>query len=157
MAQEERNRLTEWLLLLRSQAPILRQGVADWLDAVREEPRLAWETAAVRYAVYGASAVVLVLVVTRIPALIGPPAPPSAQAAATTADYHVICSRQECGHHFVVNRKFGFHSFPVDCPKCNQRTGAQALRCSCGRWVLPEMRNKALTCPVCGHHFGPAP
>ena len=47
MAQEKPNRLTEWYLALREHAPTLRQGFGDWLEAVRAEPVLLWQTPAV--------------------------------------------------------------------------------------------------------------
>lgn len=149
MAQEERNRLVEWLHLLRSQLPILRRQAAEWAGEVREEPRLLWETPAVRYVVYVSVGLVLLLVVSRIPGMFGPPLPPNAKAVANTADYHVICTNEDCRHHFVINRKFGFRGFPVECPQCKRRTGEQAIRCACGRWVVPQTRDGASYCPEC--------
>jgi hypothetical protein len=150
MAQEEQNKLAEWLHLLRSQMPTLRRQAVEWADEVRAEPRLLWETPAVRYATYVTVGLLLLLVVSGIPSMFGPPLPPSAKAVANTADYHVLCTNADCGHHFVINRKFGFDRFPVRCPKCQQETGRQAIHCTCGRWVVPVMRDGASYCPQCG-------
>lgn len=149
MAQEQHNRFVEWLHLLRNQLPIFRRQAAQWAGEVREEPRLLWETPAVRYVTYGVVGLVLLLVASRIPRMFGPPLPPNAKAVAKTADYHVICTDEDCGHHFVINREFGFRGFPVHCPKCQKETGHQAIRCACGRWIVPEVRDGASYCPEC--------
>jgi len=153
MAQERPNRLVEWLMLFRKQWPVAREHIANWLEAVREEPRLAWETSAVRYTVYGLGGLVLLWFVTNLSGWIAPP-PPSARPAATTADFHVVCSDSQCAHHFVIHRKFGFDDFPVECPQCQRETGVSARRCnsaSCGgRWIAPQRTDQGLQCPVCG-------
>lgn len=154
MAQERPNRLAEWLMLLRAQAPMVRERFAAWIETVREEPRLAWETSAVRYAVYGLAGGVLIWVATSISSGLVPPPPPSARSAATTADFHVVCSSPDCGYHFVLHRPFGFHKFPVECPKCKRETGVSARRCNSspcgGRWVAPVQTDQGLKCPRCG-------
>ncbi len=157
MAQENPSRLVEWLLLVRKQVDVTRQRLEDWLAAVREEPVLIWETLAVRYAVYGLVGVVLMWGVTRIPGMLTPPPPADARPAAVTADFHVVCSGAQCGHHFVIHRSFGFHKFPVECSRCKGKTGVQARDChspTCrGRWVAPQKINGASHCSVCGGRF----
>ena len=154
MAQEKPNRLVEWLLLARKQWPVARRHFDDWWAAVREEPALFWQTVAVRYVVYGLSAFLLMFVLVKGVSLITPPPPASAKPAATTADFHVVCSNAKCGHHFVIHRKFGFRSFPVVCPHCKNETGIAARKCtseSCkGQWVAPQKSSDGLTCPHCG-------
>lgn len=161
MAQEQRNRFVEWLLLVREQAPALRERLASWVAAVREEPWVFWDTTAVRYATYGVGGLILVIIVSRLPSMIAPPPPPDARAAATSADYHVICTNPDCGLHFVVREKFGFHGFPLRCPRCKERTGERALRCNSkackGRWVVPQEIEGRARCPYCGNDLGPAP
>ena len=154
MAQERPSRLAEWLMLVRKQMPVVREHFAAWVEAVREEPRLAWETSAVRYAVYALAGVVLVWLATSMTGWLAPPPPPSARPTATTADFHVVCSDPNCGYHFVIHRKFGFRDFPVECPQCKRGTGVSARRCnspSCnGRWAAPSQAEKGLQCPHCG-------
>ena len=153
MAQERPNRLVEWLMLVRRQWPVVREHFVAWLEAVREEPRLAWETSAVRYVVYGMAGLVSVWLVTTLIGWLTPPPPPSARPTATTADFHVVCSNSKCAHHFVINRKFGFDDFPVECPQCKRETGVSARRCnsaSCGgRWIAPLRSDQGLQCPLC--------
>ena len=153
MAQERPNRLAEWLLLIRKQSPVVREHFAAWIEAVREEPRLAWETSAVRYAVYGFAGILLIWLATNLSGWIAPPAP-NAKPTATTADFHVVCSDPNCGYHFVIHRPFGFHKFPVECPKCKRETGVSARRCNSpacdGRWVAPVQTDQGLKCPLCG-------
>ncbi len=154
MAQEERNRLVEWFSVLRKQIPVVRRYCLDWFEAVREEPRLIWETDPVRYAVYGLSGLLTVWIALGVLHSVTPPPPASARPEATSADYHVVCSNRSCSHHFVIHRSFGFRGFPVKCSGCAQETGSRALRCtstSCkGRWVAPVQTERARKCPQCG-------
>lgn len=153
MAQERPSRLVEWLMLVRKQTPILREHFAVWLEAVREEPRLLWETSAVRYAAYGLAGAMLIWMATTFTGWLAPPPPPSARPAATTADFHIVCSDPTCGHHFVLHRKFGFDDFPVECPQCKRLTGVSARRCNSatcgGRWVAPVRSEQEQRCPLC--------
>ncbi len=153
MAQERPNRLVEWVMLIRKNVPILREQARDWALEVRDEPRLLWEAAAIRYVAYGVVAVFLVWGVTFAVGMLTPPPPAGARAQATTADYHVICSDPSCGYHFVIQREFGFHGFPIQCPMCKKQAGASARRCnssSCGgRWVAPVESNGKMKCPAC--------
>ncbi len=142
MAQEKPSRLIEWYMALREHAPTLRQGFADWLEAVRAEPVLLWATPAVRYTVYGIGAVVLALTLSSAVSLITPPPPTGARDVATSADFHAICANPDCGKHFVVRRSFGFNGFPVPCPHCGRNEGLRAIPCTADdctqRWMLPE-------------------
>ncbi len=157
MAQEDRNRLGEWLILLRKQIPILRHQFADWVETVKEEPILIWQTPAIRYTVYGLAVVVLLWGVAQVAGSLAPAPPPGAKQVATTADFHVVCSDRQCAEHFVIHRKFGFRKFPVTCPRCKKNTGRQARRCNSaicqGRWVAPARVERILQCPQCGGRF----
>lgn len=157
MAQEDPNRLAEWLLAFREHAPVIRRRFLDWLEVVREEPVLLWHTPVIRYATYGAGGLMLVWMATGLVAMIVPPPPASARPTATTADFHVICNDADCGRHFVIHREFGFRGFPVACPKCDRPSGMKARPCnsaSCqGRWIVPEQQDDRVRCPVCGDRF----
>lgn len=153
MAQEDPNRLSEWILLVREQLVSWRLCLTDWFDAVREEPVLLWQTPAVRYGLYASAASVGVWFISVFVGMMIPAPPAEAGPEATTADYHVVCSETQCAKHFVIHRKFGFNKFPVSCPKCHRSTGSQARRClspACaGRWVAPENRDEKWLCPRC--------
>jgi len=153
LAQEKPNRLAEWLTLARRNAPVARQRFAEWWEAVREEPRLAWESYLVRYPAYALGGLLVVFLVSTAIGFISPPLPRSAQPSASTADFHVVCTEPACGHRFVINRGFGFDDFPVTCPKCRKLTGHAARPCystSCnGRWVAPVKRDDGPYCPIC--------
>ena len=142
MAQEKPNKLLEWYLALREHAPTLREGFSKWLEAVRAEPVLVWQTPAVRYTVYVLGGLLLAWFLSTAATLVTPPPPIGAREVATSADFHVICSDPYCRKHFVIRRAFGFSSFPVRCPHCEQSTGLRALPCTdddcTHRWVLPE-------------------
>lgn len=157
MAQEKPNRLVEWYQLLRRQAPVARQHVVDWGEAVREEPSLLWSTPAVRYLVYIVGGFILVWSVGWVTHALTPPPPPDAQAQATTADFHVLCTNPNCRTHFAIRRSFGFDDFPVQCPACAQVAGEAARSCpspTCkGRWVVPVKREGLWRCPVCDTQF----
>jgi len=159
MAQERPNRLVQWYNLAREHTPAVREQLAGWWEAVREEPRLAWETTAVRCVVYGVGGLLTVWVATTLVRSMTPPPPASARAAATTADFHVVCTQTECGHHFVIHREFGFDAFPIACPACKRETGAAARKCNsatcAGRWVAPTDSPSGRRCPHCGADLGP--
>lgn len=154
MAQETPNRLGEWLTILRRQIPVVKGQLAEWTAEVRAEPRLIWETLAVRYATYGICGLMLAWGATGLIGMFAPPPPPDARAQADTADFHVICGDPSCGRHFVIHREFGFDDFPVECPQCRKRTGVAARRCSSpscnGRWIAPRESAGHWQCPVCG-------
>ncbi len=157
MAQEDPNRLAEWLAIVRAQAPVLRDRVGEWIAAVRQEPALLWQTAAARYAVYVFGATLLLWGGQAGIGMLTLPLPPEASKAATTADFHVVCSNASCGHHFVIHREFGFRRFPIECPRCTRATGVRARPCNStecrGRWVPPTGDEGATICPHCGGAF----
>ena len=154
MAQEKPNRLAEWVVLLRRQWPVVQRHGAEWLDACREDPRLIWQTAVIRYGVYGLGLLIGIWLLITVAHSIAPPLPVSATPEATTADFHVVCTDPNCGYHFVIHRPFGFSKFPVDCPRCERKTGEQARPCNSktcqGRWIAPVDVDGKLTCPHCG-------
>lgn len=153
MAYEGPNRLFEWYQASRAQVLALRRGFGNWMDQVREEPSLIWETPAVRYVVYGFGALISVWSVTFLIEFITPPPPSGARPQASTADFHVICEDATCNQHFVVHREFGFDDFPVQCTKCGKQTGEAARPCNSttcqGRWVAPTSTDGKKTCPIC--------
>jgi len=153
MAQERPNRLVEWLLLARKQAPIVKQHFLDWLDECRQEPRLIWETAAVRYTTYLIAGMILIKVVSTSVTAFAPPPPASSKPLATTADFHVLCADSACRAHFVIHRRFGFDDFPVQCPVCKKETGQAARQClsaKCrGDWRIPSAKSEGQVCPAC--------
>lgn len=157
MAQEDPNRFAEWILLFRKNWPVAREHFNEWVEAVREEPILLWETNAIRYALYGLGLILVVWVGVLGVNLITPPLPDGAKPLAVTADFHVVCHDLECNHHFVINRAMKFKKFPVDCPQCQRKTGEKAWRCSSptcnGRWVAPYKQDEGLYCPECGKEF----
>lgn len=157
MAQEKPNRLAEWIHILRTQAPIIRQRLVEWVGEMLEEPALIWQTAAVRYVVYGLGGLVLLWIVSYAPGLMSPPLPAGAKSTATTADYHVICNSNTCGRHFVIHREFGFRNFPVACIYCKNVAAKAARRCNSqtcnGRWTTPISNDGAPRCAICDRDY----
>lgn len=156
MAQEKPNKLAEWLSIVREQSPTWREAVRRWAAHVMEDPSLIWQNAVVRYVTYGLAGIVLLVTVNTIMRAVSPPVPQSAKPEAVTADYHVICTAGNCGHHFVINRRFGFNGFPVTCSQCEKETGSQAIKCpqmTCQRWVVPIETETGRYCPECDYGF----
>jgi hypothetical protein len=158
MAQEKPGPFQEWWEAIRQHAPTLRDQAADAVDRARENPAGLWQIPVVRYGTYGLGVILLIWFASAVASWIAPPASSDkVPERATTADYHVLCTNPECGQHFVINRKFGFHRFPVPCPSCQQKTGEQAWMCnspSCaGRWVVPIESDGEMICPECGQPF----
>ncbi len=148
-------------MLLRQNAPIARDQVKEWIGEVRQEPRLLWETSAIRYSVYGIIGVIGAWTVVLFVGLLTPAPPAGARDAAKTADYHVVCAVPACGYNFVIKREFGFDDFPVMCDRCKKETGVSGRRCyseTCqGRWVAPETVDDKQKCPLCGTLFSNQP
>ncbi len=157
MAEENPNRLSEWLLIVREQAPVLRRRFLDWVEDCKQQPYLIWETTAVRYSAYGLIVLVVMWVCSTATTMLSPPLPVDAQSLATSGDFHVLCSDEDCGQHFVINRAFGFHDFPVRCPACKLLSGQSARRCLStvcgGRYVVPIERDGQSQCPYCQETF----
>lgn len=157
MAQEKPNRMAEWVMLLRKNAPVAMDYAQKWLGQVREDPHLLWETPAVRYFTYGVGAIVLSWFLMFFVRIFTPPAPVGAKDPAVTADYHVVCSDPTCEYNFIITREFGFDRFPVLCDRCRKETGMPGRRCyssKCqGRWVAPVAKNERQECPRCGAVF----
>lgn len=162
MPAPERNRLNTWYVLIKEEwLPAQVTRVKAWISAAREEPALVWQTPQVRYAVMGVGALVAVWILIFLFSLLEPPGAKNAQPRAKTATFHVVCGNRDCGHHFLIERKFGFDDFPVECPKCGQETARHAMRChseDCGgRYVIAQEEDGQLRCAECGASLGPAP
>ncbi|MFQ5490015.1 MAG: hypothetical protein ACE5GE_04770 [Phycisphaerae bacterium] len=162
MPRSNPNRLIEWYLLFKDEwLPAQHRHLADWWEAVKQEPQLAWATPAVRYGVYSAGALIVVLIVASAIESFTPPPPADAQPRATTATFHVVCSNPDCRQQFMIERKFGFSKFPVQCPTCQGKTGQRGLRCSSaqcrGKYVATRVEKGRLICTECGQSLGRAP
>jgi hypothetical protein len=144
---------------IKAWAPTLRVRLGAWWEACRAEPTLIWQTSAIRYGVYGTSAIIGIWIFASIA---GKFAPAEHREQARTADFQVICTNPACNKTFVINRKFGFDSFPVKCPACGQKTGVRGYRCNSttchGRIVVAKESadGKSLLCSQCGGPLGPA-
>ena len=145
-------------MLLRRNAPVARDQLKEWIGEVRKEPRLLWETPAIRYAIYGIAGVIVFWLVVLLVGFLTPAPPAGARDAAATADYHVVCADPACGYNFVIKRKFGFDDFPVMCDFCKTRQGMSGRMCFSalcqGRWVAPIKVDDKQKCPMC-HTFFP--
>ncbi len=139
MPVDKESRLALWIGAVREWAPTVRPRLVEWWEVIRENPVLIWQTPAVRYSVYGLGLIVAVLVLQWGASLLLPPQMVGSEPA-RTAQFHVLCSNPSCGHHFVIERKFKFKDFPVQCPKCHQQTGHRAVRVNTGpdrgKWVI---------------------
>ncbi len=161
MAQERPNRLSEWVTLLRQNAPIAWDQFKEWVGEVREQPYLLWESPVIRFSTYGALGLIGTWLVVLLVGILTPPLPPGARDPSATADFHVVCSNPACGYNFVIQREFGFHRFPITCDRCKKETGMPGRRCysaACeGRWVAPLKVDDKQKCPVCGAFFSEQP
>ena len=162
MPQTQRNRLIEWFALLKEEwLPSQRARMADWCEACREEPILIWRTPTIRYGVYGLGGLAGVWFLAWGMSLLEPAPVKDARPRADTANYHVVCGNPDCGHHFMITRKFGFNKFPVECVRCNQSSGRRATRCNSpacrGQYVAMLESDGEIRCGECGAVLGQAP
>lgn len=157
MAQEDPNRLAEWLVAARQRWPEFRKAAVDYCRQVRDEPHLLLETRWFRLTVVGGGLIVAAWCMALMARACSPVPPGATEVVAESADFHVVCSHIDCRHHFVVHRDFGFRRFPVPCPRCERESGARARQChsaTCrGRWVAPERDEGGIACPLCGARF----
>lgn len=161
MPLPSRSRVSEWFVLLKDEwLPSQWARLVAWGGAVREEPYLIWQTPTIRYGVYALGCLLGVWVLVWAASLLEPAPVKDARPRAQTANFHVVCTNPECGHHFMIAREFGFKKFPVECPKCQQRTGQRATRCNSaacrGRFVATIEIDGELRCSQCGAVLGPA-
>ncbi|HUU83172.1 MAG TPA: hypothetical protein VM243_06670 [Phycisphaerae bacterium] len=162
MPSPQRSRFVEWFVLLRDEwLPSQRERITAWYEVVREEPFLIWHTPAIRYGVYALGCLLAVWLLVWAASLLEPAPAKDAGPRARTANFHVVCSDPECGHHFMIAREFGFKKFPVKCPKCGEKTGQRGVRCNSpacrGRFVTTTTIDGELRCNQCGAVLGPAP
>lgn len=146
------NPLGRAFLALKEWWPSVPARLKAWLQTVRAEPVLIWETRPVRYSAYGFLLLVGLLAVRWASGSLLPP-DAGANLVSDQVDYHVICASPGCGHYFVLEAKRGFDHFPIVCPKCGHKTGVNGRKCfspTCGgRWVMPGLLNGRLVCSVC--------
>ncbi|NOT00034.1 MAG: hypothetical protein HOP29_05355 [Phycisphaerales bacterium] len=157
MPLPDRNRWSEFRETARERREIARHQFNEWINAAKQEPALIWQTPAVRYAVYIVASVIGILVIRTTIGLIQP-SPKEVVPRATTANFQVICTNQGCWHHFMIERKYRFTGFPVECPTCHQISGQQAMRCdstTCrGRLVPSTVVDGRIRCVQCGGDLG---
>ena len=158
MPAPEHNHWVELWQATKEQAEAARGHLLEWLEAVREEPALIWATMPVRYTVYGVGGLTAIFLLRAVVGGLQVPAPAMTQPRATTAHFDVVCSSPDCGHHFVIERKFKFRKFPVRCPYCEQDSGQRALRCNSatcrGRLVMTGVEDGEIFCAQCGAALG---
>ena len=158
MPAPERNRWAEWWGIAKERSESARVGFNEWCQACREEPSLIWATPAVRYTTYVIAGLIAALVIRAVVEMIQPVPTSEMTPRARTAHFDVICTNPECGRHFVIDRKFGYDSFPVTCPYCKQKTGYHALRCNserCRGRLVPTIEvDGEFRCPICGEPIG---
>ncbi len=158
MPAPQRNRWLETWEAVKERKAAMRDGLRQWSEAVKAEPELIWQTPAVRYTVYGIGALITILILRTAMNMLQPVDVSRFQPRAKTAHFDVICSNPDCGRHFVIQRRFKFHKFPVTCAYCSQLAGQRALRCasdSCsGRLAMTIERDKQLHCVKCGAMVG---
>ncbi len=139
MPVEKESRIARWIAALREWAPTIRPRLEEWWEIIRQNPMLIWQAPAVRYSAYGLGLIVALLVLRWGTSSLLPPQMVGGEPA-RTAQFHVLCSDPACGHHFVIERKFKFKDFPVQCPKCRQKTGYRAIQVHSGpdrgKWII---------------------
>jgi len=139
MPVEKESKLSVWIAALREWVPMVRARTVDWWMVVRENPVLIWQTPAVRYTVIGIGGLIAVLVLRWFLLAMAPDSAGGGKPT-RTAQFHVICDSPDCGHHFAITREFKFKKFPVQCPKCNKKTGYRAVLSTSGpdkgQWVI---------------------
>jgi len=158
MPAPRRDRWVEWREVAKQRAEAWREGLREWWQAVRAKPELFWQTVAVRYSTNALGGLTILLIGRGAIQMVKPGGQVEASPIARTAHFDVICSNPQCGRHFVVERKFKFHRYPVACPHCRQETGQRAVRCtskSCrGKLAMTIEADDSRRCATCGELVG---
>ncbi|MCH7701206.1 MAG: hypothetical protein IID37_05930 [Planctomycetes bacterium] len=151
------SKLKELIDGVREWLPGVKPRALEWWETVRAEPGQIWASLAFRWGCLVAGGIVLLLIATTIAGWSERSTPSARGPAARTANFDVLCSDPNCAHHFVINRKFTFHKFPVECIKCQQPTGQRGRRCSSiscsGKLAIPVESELGPICDRCGQRF----
>lgn len=137
---DEEGKVAKAVVAFKQWLPAVKPLLQERYAPVREAPRLLWTFPEVRYPAYVIGALLTVWLVRSSIRAVNPVPESQMQPLATTGDFQVLCTNEQCGEEFVINRPFKFDDFPVDCPRCHQKTGCRALRCyskTCRGLVVP--------------------
>ena len=150
---DEEGKLTKLMVTLREWLPTVRPFLAERYAFARETPGLVWRLPEVRWSIIVLGVLLVVTLLRFSFGLFSLVPAGEIQRRATTGDFQVVCTNEQCKKHFVINRKFKFDDFPVECPTCKQETGQRALRCrskTCrGQLVPTEIRGGDYVCRQC--------
>ena len=137
---DEESRFTKAVITVREWLPTVKPYLHDRYAFVRETPGVFWRLPEIRYPLILLGGLLVVSLARFAVGFLSPLPESELKPLATTGDFRVICTNHECSKEFVINRKFKFDDFPVQCPACEQQTGHRALRChskNCGGRVVP--------------------
>ncbi len=150
---DEEGKLAKAVVAFREWLPTVKPSLQERYAFVRDTPGLVWRLPEVRYPLIALGGLLTILLLRFALSLFNPVSQEQFTPLATTGDFHVICTNQQCRKRFVINRKFKFDDFPVDCPACKQETGRRALRCrskTCrGQLVPTAIRGGDYVCQRC--------
>ncbi len=151
---DEESKFAKVVVAFREWLPTVKPYLAERYAPVRETPGLLWRLPEVRYTALALGVLVALSIFQFAGGCLSFAPEGEVQPLATTGDFHVVCTNEQCKKHFVINRKFKFDDFPVECPTCKQDTGQRALRCrskTCGGQLVPtEIRGGDYVCRQCG-------
>ncbi len=150
---DEESKFAKVMVAVREWLPTVKPLLAERYAPVRETPGLVWRLPEVRYTALALGVLFVVSILQFAGSCLSFAPEEAFQPRATTGDFHVLCTNEQCKKHFVINRKFKFDDFPVACPTCKQETGQRALRCrskTCrGQLVPTEIRAGDYVCQKC--------
>ncbi len=151
----EESKLTKAVIVFREWLPTVKPFLQERYAFVRATPGVFWRLPEIKYTALALGVLIVVLVLRFSVGFFSPLPDGQVKPRATTGDFHVICTNQQCRQHFAIDRKFKFDDFPVECPTCKQETGQRALRCystTCrGQLVPTEIRRGDYACLKCGN------
>ena len=151
---DEESKFAKVMVAVREWLPTVKPYLAERYAFVRATPGLVWRLPEVRYPILVLGVLVVVSILRFAGGCLSFAPEGAVQRRATTGDFHVICTNEQCKKSFVINRKFKFDDFPVACPHCKQETGGRALRCrskTCrGQLVPTDIRSGDYVCRQCG-------
>ena len=150
---DEESKLAKVIVAFREWLPTVKPYLQERYAFVRDTPGLVWRLPEVKYPLIALGGLLVVGLLRFVIGFLSPVPGDSFKPQATTGDFQVVCTNEQCKKRFVINRKFKFDDFPVECPACKQHTGRRALRChskACrGQLVPTEIRSGDYVCRQC--------
>ncbi len=109
---DEESKFAKVMVAFREWLPTVKPYLAERYAPVRETPGLVWRLPEVRYTALALGVLFVVSVLQFAGGCLSFAPEGAVQRRATTGDFHVLCTHEQCTKHFVINRKIDTTTTP---------------------------------------------